>query len=118
MSTRVRQHILRTTSVAAALATAVVLAPVGQAAADVKSGNYVSTTWAGGTILLQRDGRVENGQLVLIGSYPIHKTRTGGYVDFFPGHRVIMNSDGRGGYRGPAFLGGVEVGTFTLTPRR
>ena len=57
-------------------------------------------------------------ELVLIGRYRIHPTRDGGYVDFFPGHRVFMNSDGRGGYQGPAFLGGAEVGRFTLTPRR
>ena len=118
MPTRIRRNVLRTASVAVAVTTAAVLAPVGQASADVKSGNYVSTTWSGGTVLLRRDGRVENGQLVLIGRYPIHKTRNGGYVDFFPGHRVFMNPDGHGGYRGPAYLGGAVIGSFTLTPRR
>lgn len=55
---------------------------------------------------------------MLIGRYRIHPTRTGGYVDFFPGHRVFMNRDGHGGYRGPAYLGGTVVGSFTLTPHR
>lgn len=117
MSARTRQHVLRTLAVAVAAATATVLSPTGEAAAAVRPGLYTSTTWSAGIILLQREGRVQNGELVLIGRYRIHPTRNGGYVDFFPGHRVIMNSDGRGGYEGPAFLGGLEVGRFTLTPR-
>jgi hypothetical protein len=88
------------------------------ASAEVKPGTYTSTTKVGGTILLQREGRVAGGNLVLIGSYPIHHSANGDYVDFFPGHRAYLNPDGHGGYRGPAFLGGAPVGTFTLTPRR
>ena len=29
-----------------------------------------------------------------------------------------MYPDGHGGYRGPAYLGGAVIGSFTLTPRR
>ncbi len=117
MTTSFRPAVVRTVAVAAAVSAAALVAVPGQAAADVKSGAYTSTTWAGNTVLLKRVGHVEHGQLVLIGHYPIHNVGNGGYVDFFPGHRVFMNSDGHGGYRGPAFLGGVQVGTFTLTPR-
>ncbi|WP_309234823.1 hypothetical protein [Nocardia sp. XZ_19_385] len=90
---------------------------VGQAVADVEPGAYTSTTLSGGIVLLQRDARVEGGDLVLIGRYPIHSTPAGGYVDLFPGHRVELISDGRGGYAGPAYFGGVVIGSITLTPR-
>ncbi|WP_308426509.1 hypothetical protein [Nocardia camponoti] len=96
---------------------AVFLGGVGQAAADVEPGNYTSTTLSAGVVLLQRDARVEGGELVLIGRYPIHPTPTGGYIDLFPGHRVVLNSDGNGGYSGPAYFGDVEIGGITLTPR-
>jgi hypothetical protein len=70
-------------------------------------------------VLLKRDGRVQGHDLVLIGRYRIHPMGRGSYyVDFFPGHRVIMNPDGHGGYRGPAYLGGAVIGSFTLTPKR
>lgn len=97
---------------------AALLGAAGPASADVAPGTYTSTTASSGIVLLQRDGQVQGQELVLIGRYPIHPTPTGGYVDFFPGHRVFMNDDGHGGYEGPAFLGGVVVGTFTLTPHR
>lgn len=118
MSAHVRPVITRTAAVLAAVSAAAVLVAPGQASADVRAGTYTSTTWSGRTILLQRTAHVQGGDLVLIGRYPIHRTAKGGYVDFFPGHRVFMNSDGHGGYRGPAYLGGSVVGSFTLTPRR
>ena len=118
MKKQVRSVFARSVAVVAIAASATVVGIPGQASASVKSGVYTSTTWSGGTILLQREGRVAGNQLVLIGRYPIHNTARGGYVDFFPGHRVFMNPDGRGGYRGPAYLGGARIGTFTLTPRR
>ncbi|ALG84918.1 hypothetical protein [Gordonia phthalatica] len=118
MSITIRPAVFRTAVLATAVSAVAVLGAPGIASADVKSGNYTSTTWSSGAVLLQRPGRVEGGDLVLIGRYPIHRTARGGYVDFFPGHRVFMNSDGHGGYSGPAYLGGAVVGRFTLTPRR
>ncbi|MFE1591222.1 hypothetical protein [Nocardia sp. NPDC058705] len=109
--------IVRTAAIAVAVGSAVLFGAAGQASADVEPGVYTSTTWSAGIVLLQREGRVEGGDLVLIGRYPIHSTPDGGYVDLFPGHRVVLISDGQGGYRGPAYLGGVEIGAITLTPR-
>lgn len=103
-------------AVVVAIGAAALVGAVGQASADVAPGTYTSTTSSAGVVLLQRTGQVQGQDLVLIGRYPIHPTPTGGYVDFFPGHRVFMNSDGHGGYTGPAYLGGVLVGSFTLTP--
>ena len=118
MPAQSRSTVVRTAVIAAGVSVASLLGTAGSASADVLPGTYTSTTWSGGTVLLQRNGYVQGHDLVLIGRYPIHPRRGGGYyVDFFPGHRVFMNSDGHGGYRGPAFLGGVQVGTFTLTPR-
>ncbi|MBF6240331.1 hypothetical protein [Nocardia otitidiscaviarum] len=117
MSRRARPAIVRTAAVAV-IAGVATLGMTGQASADVEPGTYTSTTWSSGVVLLQRDARVEGGELVLIGRYPIHPTPDGGYVDLFPGHRVVLISDGHGGYAGPAFLGGLEVGSITLTPRR
>ncbi len=117
MSQRIRAAVVRTAAVAVATGSVALFGAAGQAAADVAPGTYTSTTWSGGLVLLQREGHVEGQDLVLIGRYPIHPTPTGGYVDFFPGHRVVMNSDGHGGYSGPAYLGGIVVGGFTLTPR-
>ncbi len=113
-----RPTLSRVAAIALAVGAVTVFGSVGQAAADVKPGAYTSTTSAGGAVLLQRTGHVDGKNLVLIGSYPIHSTADGGYVDFFPGHRVFLRSDGHGGYRGPAYLGGALVGTFTLTPHR
>ncbi|NLE82391.1 MAG: hypothetical protein GX610_23010 [Rhodococcus sp.] len=101
-----------------AVGTAALIGAAGQASAEVVPGTYTSTTSSSGIVLLERQGQVQGQELVLIGRYPIHPTPTGGYVDFFPGHRVFMNSDGHGGYSGPAFLGGVVIGEFTLTPYR
>lgn len=118
MSINIRPAMARTAAIVVALGVTAVVGAPGLASAEVKSGAYTSTTWSSGTILLQRQGRVEGNELVLIGRYRIHETARGGYVDFFPGHRVFMNSDGHGGYSGPAYLGGAVVGRFTLTPRR
>ncbi len=118
MSIRTRPAIIRTAAIAVAVGAATLFGAAGQAFADVVPGDYTSTTWSSGIVLLQRDGRVEGGDLVLIGRYPIHPTPDGGYVDLFPGHRVVLTSDGHGGYQGPAYLGGVVVGSITLTPRR
>ncbi|WP_298444497.1 hypothetical protein [Gordonia sp. (in: high G+C Gram-positive bacteria)] len=118
MSAHLRHTVLRTVSIAAAVGAAAVFGVAGPASADVKPGTYTSTTSSSGVILLQRDARVEGHDLVLIGRYPIHPTRTGGYVDLFPGHRVILISDGHGGYHGPAYLGGAVIGSITLTPHR
>ncbi|MDG3010500.1 hypothetical protein G4X40_10110 [Rhodococcus sp. D2-41] len=105
-------------AVVVAAGAAALLVGAGQASADVAPGSYTSTTTtSSGIVLLQRTGSVQGQDLVLIGRYPIHPTPTGGYVDFFPGHRVVMNSDGHGGYTGPAYLGGVVVGSITLTPQ-
>lgn len=113
-----RSVLARISAITAVTGAIALFGGAGPAAADVPPGTYTSTTLSGGTVLLQRNGYVQGHDLVLIGRYPIHPKRGGGYyVDFFPGHRVFMNSDGHGGYRGPAFLGGVQVGTFTLTPR-
>lgn len=118
MSMRARPAIFRIAAIAVAAGAATVFGAVGQAFADVEPGAYTSTTWSAGIVLLQRDARVEGGELVLIGRYPIQSTPDGGYVDLFPGHRVVLISDGRGGYAGPAFFGGVEIGSITLTPQR
>ncbi|MEU3014330.1 hypothetical protein [Nocardia asteroides] len=116
MSIRISTAVIRTVVIAAGAAT--VLGTAGRASADVEPGSYTSTTLSGGVVLLQRDARVEGGELVLIGRYPIRSTPDGGYVDLFPGHRVVMISDGQGGYRGPAYFGGLEIGSIILTPKR
>ncbi|AUH68978.1 MULTISPECIES: hypothetical protein [Gordonia] len=116
--TVVRTAVVRTAAIAAGIGAMALFGSAGQAAADVAPGSYTSTTSSSGIVLLQRDARVEGDQLVLIGRYPIHRTATGGYVDLFPGHRVILNSDGHGGYRGPAYFGGTVIGAITLTPHR
>lgn len=118
MPNYVRSPVVRTASVAVVVGAAIALGAVGQASADVKPGAYTSTTLSAGVVLLQRTGHVEGNELVLIGRYRIHPTSTGGYVDFFPGHRVFMNRDGHGGYSGPAYFGGTRIGSFTLKPRR
>lgn len=101
----------------ALVAGSTIVAAAGTASAEVTPGVYTSTTLSAGSVLLAREGRVENGRLNLIGSYPIHDAPDGGYfIDFFPGHRVYMNDDGQGGYEGPAFLFGIPVGTFELNP--
>lgn len=106
-------------AIAAAIAvtTGTFIAGAPAANAAVRPGTYTSTTLSAGSVLLAREGRVEGDELVLIGRYKIHPTETGGYVDFFPGHRVYMNDDGNGGYEGAAFLGPFAIGSFTLTPR-
>ncbi|MFF2083396.1 hypothetical protein ACFVVM_06450 [Nocardia sp. NPDC058176] len=109
---------MRTAVVAVAVGGATLCGTSGHAFADVEPGAYTSTTWSSGIVLLQRDARVEGGELVLIGRYPIQPTPDGGYLDLFPGHRVILNSDGHGGYEGPAFFGDVVIGAITLTPQR
>lgn len=109
---------IRGVIIAVAVSAAALVGTAGQASADVAPGTYTSTTSSSGIVLLQRDGQVQGQDLVLIGRYPIHPTPTGGYVDFFPGHRVFMNSDGHGGYEGPAYLFGVLIGSFNLTPHR
>ncbi len=117
MSTRTRAAVVRTAAVAAAAGATMVFGAAAQASAEVAPGTYTSTTTLStGSVVLQRVGHVEGQDLVLIGRYPIHPTPTGGYVDFFPGHRVVFNSDGHGGYSGAAYLGGIVVGTGTLTP--
>ncbi|MFD5176445.1 hypothetical protein ACFWM1_11605 [Nocardia sp. NPDC058379] len=118
MSIRAIPVIVRTAAIAVAVGAATLVGAVGQAVADVEPGTYTSTTWSAGIVLLQRDGRVEDGNLVLIGRYPIHPTPDGGYVDLFPGHRVVLISDGQGGYAGPAYFGDVVIGSITLTPKR
>ncbi|MFD3508590.1 hypothetical protein [Nocardia sp. NPDC058666] len=117
MSVRVRPAIVRTAAIAAVVGAGTLFGAAGQAVAEVEPGTYTSTTLSSGIVLLQREGRVEGGELVLIGRYPIHSTPTGGYVDLFPGHRVELISDGHGGYTGPAYLGGVVIGSIALTPR-
>ncbi len=114
----VGRSILRTIAVATVVGSGVLFGAAPQASAEVKPGKYTSTTLSGGVVLLEREGRVQGNDLVLIGRYRIHPTSRGGYVDFFPGHRVIMNSDGHGGYTGPAYWNGVVIGSFKLTPRR
>ncbi|EGD53342.1 hypothetical protein SCNU_19602 [Gordonia neofelifaecis NRRL B-59395] len=109
---------IRTAAIAVAVGAATVFGVAGQASADVKPGTYTSTTLSGGVVLLQRTAHVQGHDLVLIGRYPIHSTRNGGYVDLFPGHRVILNSDGHGGYTGPAYFGGAVIGSISLTPQR
>ncbi|QDQ98319.1 hypothetical protein [Tomitella fengzijianii] len=112
----VRAVIARTAAIGAAVGAVALFGAVGQASAEVAPGTYTSTTLSSGLILLQRDAHVEGNELVLIGRYPIHPTPTGGYVDVFPGHRIVMNSDGHGGYSGPAYLGSLVIGSITLTP--
>lgn len=109
--------LIRSASIAVALGAAALVGAAGQASADVAPGQYTSTTLSAGSVLLERVGQVEGQELVLIGRYQIHPTPTGGFVDFFPGHRVFLNSDGHGGYTGPAFLGPFEIGAVSLTPR-
>lgn len=117
MSTRsvAKKVITITAGLAVSAGTIVAAAPA--ASAEVRPGTYTSTTLSAGSVLLAREGRVEGDELVLIGRYKIHPTETGGYVDFFPGHRVYMDDDGQGGYQGAAFLGPFVIGSFTLTPR-
>ncbi|MQY22178.1 hypothetical protein [Nocardia macrotermitis] len=109
--------VVRTAAVGVAVGAAF-FGATGPASADVAPGTYTSTTLSSGVVLLQRDAHVEGQDLVLIGRYPIHPTPDGGYVDLFPGHRVVLNSDGHGGYTGPAYFGAVVVGAITLTPHR
>lgn len=104
-------------SIVAVVGAAVFVGAAGVASANVAPGPYTSTTVSAGSVLLARDARVEGQELVLIGRYPIHPTEAGGYVDLFPGHRVFLNSDGKGGYTGPAFLGPFLIGEIVLTPR-
>ena len=118
MSHRVRSLSAAALSVFGLAVGGVLVADPGQASAEVASGSYTSTTLSSGVVLLARPARVEGGDLVLIGRYPIHPTARGGYVDLFPGHRVILDRDGRGGYAGPAYWNGVRIGSITLTPRR
>lgn len=121
MSTHPRPLLARTaaTVVAATVGIGGMVVAPGQSAAEVKAGTYTSTTISSsGAVLLSRTAHVRGDYLVLIGRYRIHPTARGGWVDLFPGHRVFMNRDGHGGYRGPAYLGGVRIGSITLTPRR
>lgn len=118
MSMYTNRTFARSTAFAVSIAAAALLGVAGNAGADVKPGTYTSITESSGVVLLQRTGHVRGGDLVLIGRYPIHPTRTGGYADVFPGHRVFMNSDGHGGYSGPAYFNGVRIGTFVLKPQR
>ena len=118
MSRRIRSLSAAALSVLGLAVVGVLVAGPGDASAAVASGSYTSTTWSSGVVLLQRPARIEGGDLVLIGRYPIHPTARGGYVDLFPGHRVILDRDGHGGYAGPAYLNGVRIGSITLTPRR
>jgi len=117
MSVRTHPAAVRIAAVVAAIGATALFGAAGRASAEVAPGTYTSTTWSGGLVLLQREAHVAGQDLVLIGRYPIHPTPTGGYADLFPGHRVVMNSDGHGGYSGPAYLWGVEIGSITLTPR-
>lgn len=118
MALRAKPAIIRTAAIGVAVGAATLFGAAGQAFADVEPGTYTSTTLSSGVVLLQRDARVEGGDLVLIGRYPIHPTPEGGYVDIFPGHRVVLISDGHGGYAGPAYFGDVVIGSITLTPQR
>ncbi|WP_018179110.1 hypothetical protein [Jongsikchunia kroppenstedtii] len=118
MPIRANRVIARTAAIAIAIGGAALFGAAGHASADIPPGTYTSTTLAGGVVLLQRDAHVDGNQLVLIGRYPIHPTPTGGYVDLFPGHRVILNSDGHGGYTGPAYFGGTVIGSISLLPHR
>lgn len=117
MQIQASRSVIRSASVVMSVGLAALFGAAGHASADVASGPYTSTTLSAGSVLLEREGHVEGRELVLIGRYPIHPTPTGGYVDFFPGHRVFLNSDGQGGYVGPAFLGSFEIGAIALTPR-
>ena len=118
MSNYANRTIARTAAITTTVAAAALLGVAGNASADVTPGTYTSITESSGVVLLQRTGQVRGGNLVLIGRYRIHPTASAGYADVFPGHRVYMNSDGRGGYRGPAYFNGVRIGTFILKPRR
>lgn len=117
MHVRARPAVVRTAAITALIGAGTLFGAAGHASADVEPGTYTSTTWSSGIVLLQRDAQVEGHDLVLLGRYPIHPTADGGYVDLFPGHRVVLNSDGHGGYRGPAYLGGMRIGAITLTPQ-
>lgn len=117
MSVHVSKRTIGSASTVAALGVAALIGSVGVASADVSPGTYTSFTVSAGSVLLEREARVEGQELVLIGRYPIHQTDTGGYVDLIPGHRVFLNSDGHGGYTGPAFLGPFRVGEIVLAPR-
>lgn len=117
MSTRTALTRIPAAAFCALVAGGTIVAAAGPASADVAPGVYTSITASAGSVLLAREGRVENGHLNLIGSYPIHAAPEGGYfVDFFPGHRVYMDGDAASGYEGPAFLFGIPVGTFELRP--
>ncbi|MGC4932220.1 hypothetical protein ACLQ3C_00840 [Gordonia sp. DT30] len=118
MSRNARTTRIRVAVIAAGAATAAILGAAGHASADITPGTYTSTTSSSGIVLLQRPGHVEGHDLVLIGRYPIHSTPNGGYVDIFPGHRIVYNRDGHGGYSGPVYFGSVVVGTGTLTAHR
>lgn len=118
MARHISPAVVRTAAIGLAVGAAALFGVAGQASADVAPGTYTSTTLSGGIVLLQRDAHVEGGTLVLIGRYPIHPTPTGGYVDIFPGHRIVMNSNGHGGYTGPAYFGGTVIGSIKLTPHR
>ncbi|MBO0852177.1 MAG: hypothetical protein J2P18_00235 [Nocardia sp.] len=118
MFIRTKPAIIRTAAIGTAVGAATFFGAVGQASADVQPGAYTSTTLSSGIVLLQRGARVEGGDLVLIGRYPIHSTPGGGYVDLFPGHRVVLISDGHGGYNGPAYFDGAVIGAIALTPQR
>lgn len=117
MSEQVSKCRIRTNGAVAAIGISALVGFPAVASADVVPGPYTSVTVSAGSVLLSRDARVEGQELVLIGRYPIHPTPTGGWVDLFPGHRVFLNSDGRGGYTGPAFLGPFHIGEIVLTPR-
>ncbi|MGB6126137.1 MAG: hypothetical protein WBG47_12355 [Gordonia sp. (in: high G+C Gram-positive bacteria)] len=118
MKKRTIRAITRTAAISVAVGAAALFGVAGQASADVQPGTYTSTTLTGNVVLLQLTAHVSGHDLVLIGHYPIHPTARGGFVDLFPGHRVILNSDGHGGYKGPAYLGGTVIGSVTLTPHR
>nr|WP_132994393.1 hypothetical protein [Gordonia zhaorongruii] len=114
----VSPRVVWTALAASVIGAASLFGTAGPASADVAPGAYTSTTLSSGAVLLQRDAHVSGRDLVLIGRYRIHPTAKGGYVDLFPGHRVFLNRDGHGGYKGPAYLGGVRIGSITLTPHR
>ena len=117
MSIHVSSTPMWSAAAVAAFGAAAFIGAAGVASADVAPGPYTSITVSAGSVLLERDARVEGQELVLIGRYPIQPTSTGGYVDLFPGHRGFLNSDGHGGYTGPAFLGPFRIGEIVLAPR-
>lgn len=118
MTSHPSSAIVRTTAITFAVGAATLFGVVGHASADVAPGKYTSITSSAGVVLLQRDAHVQGHELVLIGRYPIHPTRNGGYVDVMPGHRIVMNSNGHGGYTGPAYFGNTVIGSITLKPHR